>query len=76
VIKKYFSTLLFFFLGYINTFISLESSPNSEADLLMDRLDSETAPKEDLEACKNEKKHRRRRILYNLFDFLAIVMSK
>jgi hypothetical protein len=31
--------------------------------------------KDDLEACKHRKKHRRRQILYNLFDFLAIVAS-
>jgi hypothetical protein len=68
---------VFFYYGYINTFsIYLESSPTSEADRLMDRLDGETAPTDDLEACKTEKKHRRRRILYNTFDFLAIVMSK
>jgi len=31
---------------------------------------------DDLEACdKHKKKHRRRKILYNLFDFLAIVAS-
>ena len=43
----------------------------------MDRLDGEPgATNDDVEACQVEKKHRRRRILYNTFDFLAIVMSK
>jgi hypothetical protein len=35
----------------------------------------DTTENKNVEACKQEKKHRRRRILYNLFDFLAIVTS-
>jgi hypothetical protein len=53
----------------------LESSADSDIDLLMDKLGGETATVDDLEACKNKKKRRRRRILYNLFDFLAIMAS-
>ena len=42
----------------------------------MDKLEGELpAANDDVEACRVEKKHHRRRILYNLFDFLAIVMS-
>jgi len=52
-----------------------ESSGDSEGDGLMDKLGGESAPPDDVEACTREKKHRRRRILYNLFDFLAIVMT-
>jgi hypothetical protein len=55
--------------------IYLESSPNSEIDLLMDKVGGDTGPNDDLEACQERKKRRRRRILYNLFDFLAIVTS-
>jgi len=41
----------------------------------MDKLGGDTAAVDDREACKNKKKQRRRRILYNLFDFLAIMAS-
>lgn len=53
----------------------LESSPNSEIDLLMDKMGGDTASEDDLGAAQQGKKNRRRRILYNLFDFLAIVLS-
>jgi hypothetical protein len=42
----------------------------------MDKLDGETAANDDVEACRTGKKNRRRRILYNFCDFLAILMSK
>ncbi|UJR31856.1 hypothetical protein I4U23_019331 [Adineta vaga] len=52
-----------------------ESAADSEVDLLMDKLGGDTAPADDVEACRQRKGHRRRRILYNLFDFLAIVLT-
>lgn len=56
---------------------SLESSQNSEIDLLMDKLGGDTAANEDVEAGNQPKKsRRRRRILNNFFDFMAIVFSK
>lgn len=60
---------MYFYLFY------LESSPNSEVDLLMDKLGGDTIQECDVEAGKERKRNRRRRILYNLFDFLAIVTS-
>ncbi len=68
---RYYTELkkCFFFIFY------LESSPNSEVDLLMDKLGGDTAPNDDLEICQERKTRKRRRILYNLFDFLAIVTS-
>lgn len=57
-------------------FVCLGSTPGSEVDLLMDRPGAENT-NDDVELARKEKKHRRRRrVLYNLFDFLAIVMSK
>lgn len=59
----------------IHIFIYLGSTPGSEVDLLMDRPGTENA-NDDVEQPTERKHRRRRRILYNLFDFLAIVMSK
>jgi hypothetical protein len=56
-------------------FVYLESSPNSEVDLLMDKLGGETGPDNEVVTSKQQKKRRRRQILNNTFDFLAIVMS-
>ncbi|CAF1328146.1 unnamed protein product [Adineta ricciae] len=50
-----------------------ESAADSEIDLLMDKLGGDTSAANDGEACNERKTRRRRRILYNLFDFLAIV---
>ncbi|CAF3466850.1 unnamed protein product [Rotaria socialis] len=49
-----------------------ESTPTSEVDLLMDRVGGDTNEKNDLEACKRQKKNKLRRVLYNFVDFLAI----
>ncbi|CAM4762196.1 unnamed protein product [Rotaria magnacalcarata] len=49
-----------------------ESTPTSEVDLLMDRVGGDTNKKNDLEACKRNTKRKRRRVLYNFVDFLAI----
>ncbi|CAF5014742.1 unnamed protein product, partial [Rotaria magnacalcarata] len=48
------------------------STPTSEVDLLMDRVGGDTNKKNDLEACKRNTKRKRRRVLYNFVDFLAI----
>ena len=43
----------------------------------MDKLGGETGANDDPEACNQPKKsRRRRRILNNFFDFMAIVFSK
>jgi len=41
----------------------------------MDKVGGDTGPNDDLEVCQERKKRRRRQILYNIFDFLAIVTS-
>jgi hypothetical protein len=41
----------------------------------MDKSGGETGKNNDLEACQQQKKRRRHRILYNTCDFLAIVTS-
>lgn len=53
----------------------LDSSPNSEAGLLMERVDSDSNEANNLHNGKQEKSRHRRRILYNILDFLAIFMS-
>lgn len=55
--------------------IDLDSTPNSEVDLLMEKAGGEIC-NDDVENVQERKHRRRRRILYNLFDFLAIVASK
>lgn len=51
-----------------------DSTPNSEIDLLMEKAGGE-ACNDDVEDVHERKHRRRRRILYNLFDFLAIVAT-
>ncbi len=53
----------------------LDSTPNSEIDLLMDKSGGDTRANDDVEAGGQNKSHKRRQILYNIFDFLAIVTS-
>ncbi|CAF3707388.1 unnamed protein product [Rotaria sp. Silwood1] len=54
----------------------VESAPNSEVDLLVDKMGGDTTKPEDrLEENNQQKKHRRRRILYNLLDFLAVLTT-
>ncbi|CAF3306139.1 unnamed protein product [Rotaria sp. Silwood2] len=54
----------------------VESTPNSEVDLLVDRMGGDTTrPEDNVEECRPEKKTKRRRILYNLLDFLAILTT-
>ncbi|CAF0767411.1 unnamed protein product [Adineta steineri] len=53
----------------------VESSADSEVDLLMDKLGGDNAPVDDVESCNQRKKRRRRRILYNFMDFLAIIAT-
>ncbi|CAF1052227.1 unnamed protein product [Rotaria sordida] len=54
----------------------VESTPISEVNLLMDKVDNDTTKQEDdMEGRTQPKKRRRRRILYNLCDFFAILTT-
>ena len=56
-------------------YLYLDTTQGSELDQLMERLGGETA-KEEVEDCDERKSRRRRRLLNNLLDFLALVFSK
>ena len=56
--------------------INLDSTPHSENDLLMEKTVDEICNNDEHDKVHKRKHRRRRRILYNLFDFLAIVASK
>ncbi|CAF3897689.1 unnamed protein product [Rotaria sordida] len=54
---------------------NIESFPNSEIGIVMDKLGGDTKENKDLEAGIQPKKSRRRRLLNNLLDFLAIAAT-
>ena len=55
---------------------SLESPPNSEIEFIMDKLGGDKKSNNDLENGGNQpKKSRRRHLLNNVFDFIAIAAS-
>ncbi len=57
-------------------FFSLESSPTSEIEFVMDKLGGEKNQNNDLEGGTKPKKTRRRQLLNHIFDLIAIAASK
>lgn len=74
------SSLLYFFPNVNMTehlffFFSLDTSPHSEVNFVMDKLGGDTKRKQDLEQGNQPKISRRRHLLNNFFDIVAIAIS-
>ena len=54
----------------------LESPPSSEIEFAMETLGGTSRRNNDLESGNQPKKFRRRHLLHNIFDFIAIAVSK
>lgn len=69
---------VFFFFSYFCFSSFLESSPHSGIESVMDKLGGETNRKEANGPAVNvqPKKSRRRHLLHNVFDILAIAISR
>lgn len=69
--------LLLFYSEEENLFLlSLESPPPSELEFAMETLGGNPKRNTDLESGNQPKKTRRRHLLHNAFDFIAIAVSK
>ena len=58
------------------SFFSLESSPTSEIEFVMDKLGGEKNQNQDVEGGTKPKKTRRRQLLNHIFDIIAIAASE